>query len=296
MRVTDRMTSDRVLYNIQKVIGQISKLHDQISSGTKVRYPSDDAVLATRSSNLDSRLRELKQYERNVNYAQSIVKAYDTNVQQVSEIYQRLRELLVQAANGTLTADQRQAIAQEIAQIKRQLIQIANTQVGSDYIFAGLQGSKPPVSEDGQIQIKPEALQSRTTLVFGYLLEYGINVKDLFVTDGNQSVFSILDMTLKALERNEPRFISEVALASVNYLEKSVSENLAKIGAMERVVEAASNRIDELNIFMTEHLSQERDVDITEAVTSLSMKQAVLNAALKSAANLLRNTLVDFIS
>lgn len=296
MRVTDRMTSDRVLYNIQKVIGQISKLHDQISSGTKVRYPSDDAVLATRSSNLDSRLRELKQCERNVNYAQSIVKAYDTNVQQVSEIYQRLRELLVQAANGTLTADQRQAIAQEITQIKRQLIQIANTQVGSDYIFAGLQGSKPPVSEDGQIQIKPEALQSRTTSVFGYPLEYGINVKDLFVTDGNQSVFSILDMTLKALERNEPRFISEVALASVNYLEKSVSENLAKIGAMERVVEAASNRIDELNIFMTEHLSQERDVDITEAVTSLSMKQAVLNAALKSAANLLRNTLVDFIS
>lgn len=296
MRVTDRMTSDRVLYNIQKVIGQISKLHDQISSGTKVRYPSDDAVLATRSSNLDSRLRELKQYERNVNYVQSIVKAYDTNVQQVSEIYQRLRELLVQASNGTLTADQRQAIAQEIVQIKKQLIQIANTQVGSDYIFAGLQGSKPPVSEDGQIQIKPEALQSRTTLVLGYPLEYGISVKDLFVTDGNQSVFSILDMTLKALERNEPRFISEVALASVNYLEKSVSENLAKIGATERVVEAASNRIDELNIFMTEHLSQERDVDITEAVTSLSMKQAVLNAALKSAANLLRNTLVDFIS
>lgn len=296
MRVTDRMTSDRVLYNIQRVIGQISKLHDQISSGTKVRYPSDDAVLATRSSNLDSRLRELKQYERNVNYAQSIVKAYDTNVQQVSEIYQRLRELLVQAANGTLTADQRQAIAQEIAQIKKQLVQIANTQVGSDYIFAGLQGSKPPVSEDGQIQIKPEALQNRSTLVFGYPLEYGISVKDLFVTDGNQSVFSILDMTLKALERNEPRFISDVALASVNYLEKSVSENLARIGAMQRVVEAASNRIDELNIFMTEHLSQERDVDITEAVTSLSMKQAVLNAALKSAANLLRNTLVDFIS
>ncbi len=296
MRVTDRMTSDRVLYNIQRVIGQISKLHDQISSGTKVRYPSDDAVLATRSSNLDSRLRELKQYERNVNYAQSIVKAYDTNVQQVSEIYQRLRELLVQAANGTLTADQRQAIAQEIAQIKKQLVQIANTQVGSDYIFAGLQGSEPPVSEDGQIQIKPEALQNRSTLVFGYPLEYGISVKDLFVTDGNQSVFSILDMTLKALERNEPRFISDVALASVNYLEKSVSENLAKIGAMQRVVEAASNRIDELNIFMTEHLSQERDVDVTEAVTSLSMKQAVLNAALKSAANLLRNTLVDFIS
>ncbi|MCS7174471.1 flagellar hook-associated protein FlgL [Pseudothermotoga sp.] len=296
MRVTDRMTSDRVLYNIQKVINQISKLHDQISSGTKVRYPSDDAVLATRSSNLDSRLRELEQYERNTNYVQNIVKGYDTAVQQVSELYQRLRELLVQASNGTLTADQRLAIAQEIAQIKRQLIQIANTQVGSDYIFAGLEGNKPPVSEDGEIQVKPEALSSRSTVVLGYPLEYGINVKDLFVTDANQSVFNLLDMTLKALERNDQRFLSEVALASVNYLEKSVSENLAKIGAMQRVVEAALNRLDELNTFMTEYLSRERDVDITEAVTNLSMKQAVLNAALRSAANLLRNTLVDFIS
>ncbi|WP_041076814.1 flagellar hook-associated protein FlgL [Thermotoga caldifontis] len=296
MRVTDRMTSDRVLYNIQRTIGEIAKLHDQISSGTKVRYPSDDAVLATRSSNLDSRLRELQQYERNVNYVQSVVKGYDTAIQQVSELYQRLRELLVQAANGTLTADQRNAIAREVEQIKQQLIQIANTQVGSDYIFAGLAGSEPPVSEDGKITVKPEALKGRTTVVLGYPLEYGISVKDLFVTEGNQSVFELIEMSIKALERNDQRFISEVALAGVNYLEKSVSENLAKVGAVQRVVEAAANRITDLNSFMTEHISKERDVDISEAVTKLSMKQAVLNAALKSAANLLRSTLVDYIS
>lgn len=296
MRVTDRMTSDRVLHNIQRTIGEIAKLHDQISSGTKVRYPSDDAVLATRSSNLDSRLRELQQYERNINYVQNVVKGYDTAIQQVSELYQRLRELLVQAANGTLTADQRNAIARELEQVKQQLIQIANTQVGSDYIFAGLAGNEPPVSEDGKITAKPEALKSRVTMVLGYPLEYGINVKDLFVTDGNQSVFELIEMSIKALERNDQRFIGEVALAGVNYLEKSVSENLAKVGAVQRVAEAAANRIADLNNFMTEYVSKERDVDITEAVTKLSMKQAVLNAALKSAANLLRNTLVDYIS
>jgi flagellar hook-associated protein 3 FlgL len=296
MRVTDRMTSERVLYNIQKTITQIAKLHDEISSGSKVRYPSDDAVLATRSSNLDSRLRELQQYERNVNYVQNLVKGYDTSIRQVSELYQRLRELLVQASNGTLMADQRQAIAEEIKRIKQQLIQIANTQVGSDYIFAGLDGSKPPVNEEGEIAVRPDALKSRTTMVLGYPLEFGISVKDLFVTDGNQSVFSLIDMSLKALERNDAKFLSNVALAGVNYLEKSVSENLAKVGAVQRMVEAAANRIVDLNNFMTEHLSKERDVDITEAVTKLSMKQAVLNAALKSAANLLRNTLVDYIS
>ncbi|HBT39696.1 MAG: Flagellar hook-associated protein 3 [Thermotoga sp. 50_1627] len=296
MRVTDRMTSERVLYNIQKTITQIARLHDQISSGSKVRYPSDDAVLATRASNLDSRLRELQQYERNVNYVQNLVRGYDTSIQQVSELYQRLRELLVQASNGTLTADQRHVIAEEIVKIKQQLIQIANTQVGSDYIFAGLDGSNPPVNEEGNIVVKPEALKSRTTMVLGYPLEFGINVKDIFVIDGNQSVFSLIDMTLKALERNDSKFLSNVALAGMNYLEKSVSENLAKVGAAQRIIEAAANRIVDLNNFMTEHLSEERDVDITEAVTELSMKQAALNAALKSAANLLKSTLVDYIS
>lgn len=290
------MTSDRVLYNIQKTIAEIAKLHDQMSSGSKVRYPSDDAVLATRSSNLESRLRELGQYERNVNYVESLVNGYDTAIQQVSELYQRLRELLVQAANGTLTAQQRKAIAEEIEQIKRQLVQIANTQVGSDYIFAGLDGSRPPVNENGDIVVNPDALKSRTTVVLGYPLEYGVTVRDIFVTDGNQSVFSLIDMSLKALERNDAKFLSEVALAGVNYLEKAVSNNIAKVGAVQRTVEAASSRIKDLNNFMTEHLSKERDVDLTEAVTELSMKQAVLNAALKSAANLLRNTLVDYIS
>ncbi|AEH51145.1 flagellar hook-associated protein FlgL [Pseudothermotoga thermarum] len=296
MRVTDRMISDRVLANIQSSISRIAKLHDQLSSGLAVRYPSDDAIVATRSSNLESRLREIEQYKRNLNQMQSIVNAYDSTLQEISTILVRIRELSVQAANGTLSPDDRKVIAEELKQIKQHLIQVANTQVGNDYIFAGYASDKPPVDESGKIVLDSFKAGSRSVNVLGYTLNYGLTVYDLFVTDTNESVFEIIDRTVDALEKNDQSKLSTISLSSLEYLEKRLSENIAKVGANQRMAELISGRLEDLNIYLTEFVSKERDADLTKVITDLSMQQAALEAALKSAARVLRTTLVDFIT
>ncbi len=295
MRVTDRMISERVLSNIQSNINKIAKLHDQLSSGTLVRYPSDDAIVATRAAKTDTRLRELEQYKRNINHAQSILQSYDTSLQEVSTVYQRLRELLVQSANGVLTADQRQAISREIQQIKQHLVQIANTQIGTDYVFGGYVSDKPPVDEQGNIVLDPAASKPRFVNALGYEINYGLTVNDVFMTKGGVSVFKLIDTAIDALEKNDQSALSKVSLMSLDYLEDSVAKSLAKVGANQRMVEMVSSRIEDLNIFMTEQISKEKDTDLAKVITDLSTKQAALTAALKSAANVLTATLVDFI-
>jgi flagellar hook-associated protein 3 len=261
----------------------------------KVRYPSDDAVTATRTSNLKSRLRELEQYERNIDHAENILNSYDTSLQEISSIYQRLRELITQGANGILTDEQRKAISQEVKQIKEQLIQIANTQIGTDYIFAGYASNKPPVDQDGNIVLNPDSAKSRFVNALGYRVEYGLSAKDVFQTDSGMSVFQLIDITINALESNDQETLGGISLMSMDYLEDTVSKGLAKIGADQRMVEMISTRIEDLNTFMTEYISKETDADITEVLTKLSTHQAALTAALKSAANVLTSTLVDFI-
>ncbi len=296
MRVTDRMIGERVLSNIQSSVSRIAKLHDQISSGLMVRYPSDDAVVATRSSNLDSRLREIEQYKRNLNQMQSVVNAYDSSLQEVSSILLRIRELTVQAANGTLTQDDRKIVAEELRRIKQHLIQIGNSQVGTDYIFGGYVSDKPPIDEAGNILLNPSSASARSVNVLGYTLNYGITVYDLYVTDTGETIFKILDRTIEALDKNDQSKLSTISLSSLDYLEKQLSENIAKVGANQRITEMISGRLEDLNTFLTEFVSKERDTDLTKAVTELSMQQAALEAALKSAANVLRATLVDFLT
>lgn len=296
MRITDRMISDRVLNNIQGSIKKIAKLHDQLSSGKMVRYPSDNAIVATRAAKIESRLRELEQYKGNVDYAQNILQSYDASLQEVSSVYQRLRELIVQAANGVLTADQRQAISKEIQEIKGHLIQIANTQIGTDYVFGGYETDKAPVDENGNILLNPDAAKIRFVNVLGYQVNYGLTVNDVFLTGNGVSVFKLIDMTVSALESNDQQMLTKGSLMSLDLLEDSVAKSLAKVGANQRMVEMVSSRINDLDTFMNEYISNQVDTDLPKVLTDLSTQQAALTAALKSAASVLTATLVDFIS
>lgn len=295
MRVTDKMISDRVLNNIQGSIKKIAKLHDQLSSGKMVRYPSDNAVVATRAAKIESRLRELEQYKGNADYAQNILQSYDASLQEVSSVYQRLRELIVQSANGVLTADQRQAISKEIQEIKDHLIQIANTQIGTDYVFGGYESNKAPVDEDGNIVLNPDSAKSRFVNVLGYQINYGLTVNDIFLTKNGVSVFKLIDMTVNALENNDQQMLTKGSLMSLDLLEDSVAKSLARVGANQKMVEMVSSRIDDLDTFMNEYISNQIDTDLPKVLTDLSTQQAALTAALKSAANVLTATLVDFI-
>ena len=300
MRVTDRMIRENVMFDVQSTLRRISKYHRELSSGKKVIYPSDDAVVATRASNIDSRRREIVQYKRNVDHVKNIVNSYDSIAQEISAVYQRLRELLVRAANDTMSKDERRAIADEIEGIKEHLAEIALTRIGGEYIFGGYRTDKPPVEKVNgkwRLSLPPEADGKRSVNVLGMTFQYGITVNDIFRVDTNEDIFQVLDKTIDVLKNSDhpAKFLSNVSLKSVSYLEKKSMESFAKIGAISRTLELVGKRMNDLDLFMTEYLSNEQDADLTEVTTKLAMQNAVLEAGLKSAAMVLGKTLVDFV-
>src|SRR6056297_1507333 len=110
MRITESMINNSALYDIQNVMRRYSELNKQLTTGKKIQYPSDDAALALKVSNLNSRKVEVERYISNVNSAKSMNQIYDTSLQELSSIYQRTKELMVRGANDSLSQDDRQAI------------------------------------------------------------------------------------------------------------------------------------------------------------------------------------------
>lgn len=295
MRITNNMINERSLFNIQQSLYRIARLHDKLSSGKEVQYPSDDAVIATRASNISSRLRELEQFKRNVDHIHNFIQSYDTILQELSELYHRVRELMVRGANGTNTVDERNAIAAELEALKEHLIEIANTRVGDEFIFGGARSELKPVDENGNIRTPIEANVRRRANALGYSITYGLTVYDVFVLENGKSVFSTIDDAVRALREGNERKLSEISLKEISVLEKSVMEHFATIGSTARMVEMVSSRLEDLKLFNTEYISKEQDADLTKVLTSLSMQQSVLEAALKSAAMAIQKTLVDFV-
>ncbi|KHC93446.1 flagellar hook-associated protein 3 [Thermotoga sp. Mc24] len=303
MRVTNKMISDRVLFNIQTSLKRIAKLHDQLSSGYKVRYPSDDAVVAKRASDILTRKRELEQFQRSVDHVQTYVNAYDSALQTVSSITQRLRELLVRAANGTLSKAEREAIAEEIDKIKENLVEVANTRIENEYIFSGYDVFSQPVeNENGtwKISTLPASDKSRSILVLGHSIDYGVTASEVFELDSGKNVFQMLEEVSATLRSNlnETQIserVSNVFLKELSYFEERITRTIGEVGGVSRFIDMVNSRVQDLDFFFTEYLSKERDADITELVTDLAMQQSVLEAALKSASRVLQATLVDFV-
>jgi flagellar hook-associated protein 3 FlgL len=157
MRVTQSMLSNNMLRNLSSSYTKMGKLQDQLASQKKITRPSDDPVVAMLGLGYRTDLNQVQQYSRNITEVNNWLDSTDDAISQGVKVLQRVRELTVQASNGTYEDSQRSAIAVEVNQMKEQLQTIAETQVGGKYIFNGTNTNKAPKNgqfSDGDINIE----------------------------------------------------------------------------------------------------------------------------------------------
>ena len=121
------------------------KTQQQISTGRRVLTPSDDPIASTRILQLQQDISLREQYQKNVDAAKNRLNLEESILEGVTENIARIRELTVNAGNGSMTLDDRTAIAAEIAQRLSSLEDLMNTKDASNtYIFSGFKGETLP--------------------------------------------------------------------------------------------------------------------------------------------------------
>lgn len=144
MRITNSMMVQSTLRNINNNLSKLSKLQAQASSQSKIQVPSDDPVVAARSLKLKSCLADIEQKQKNAEDAASWMDYSDSALDEIDDILATIRELTVEAANGTLNDDDKSKIATEIEELKNGIIDIANSTYAGRYIFAGYSTDEAP--------------------------------------------------------------------------------------------------------------------------------------------------------
>ena len=138
---------------IDSILNQQAKLNQtqlQLATGKKVLKPSDDPAVATQLLNLSSLKANNLQYDRNINTAQNELELQESVLASSGNVLQRVRELVVQANNGTQSEQSHKAIADEISNLADELLQLANTKSPSgEYIFAGYNSRTPAFAKSG---------------------------------------------------------------------------------------------------------------------------------------------------
>ncbi|MGI6485476.1 MAG: flagellar hook-associated protein FlgL [Tepidanaerobacteraceae bacterium] len=179
MRVTQGMITEAFMRNLSYNLKRLGEKQEILSSGKRVRLPSDDPVSAALAIRLRGNLEVIDQHKRNAEDAFTWMKNSETALSNTNDIIQRIRELVVKAANGTNTPDDRNTILDEISQLKEQVLKEANANYNQRYLFGGFHTDKAPFYKDGDGIIK---------LIREQMIPFGVNIieKGAGITDSLQ--------------------------------------------------------------------------------------------------------------
>ncbi len=123
----------------------VARTQLEVATGKRIQHPSDDPAAATRALGVRDVLSEMKQFAANIETARSYLSIEEAVLTNTGDVLQRVRELAVRANNGTLSNEERLAIAAEIEERGKELLGLANTRASNgEYLFSGFQSRTRP--------------------------------------------------------------------------------------------------------------------------------------------------------
>ncbi len=149
MRVSTFSTFSRVLLGLRA--NQLAELRaqEQLASGRRILRPSDDPAGTARALLLRRELASGERMQSAIGAGRSQLDQATSTLQHASELLTRARELLLQGMNGTLSDQDREAIATELVELRKQLLDAGNARAGESFVFGGTRVGAAPWEEVG---------------------------------------------------------------------------------------------------------------------------------------------------
>ena len=143
----------------------VSKTTEKLSSGYRINRAADDAAGLSISEKMRGQIRGLNKASSNAQDGISLIQTAEGALNESHSILQRMRELSVQAANGTETDDDREAVQNEIEQLQSELTRISDTtEFNTMKLLDGSLGSKSATSTGAKLTGASISTFSATTM------------------------------------------------------------------------------------------------------------------------------------
>ncbi|MEN1967321.1 flagellar hook-associated protein FlgL [Lentibacillus sp. N15] len=292
MRITQSMLSNNMLRNISSSYDQLNTYMDQLSTGKKINRPSDDPVIAMKGMNYRSQATAIEQYKRNTGEVHNWMDNSDAALDKATQAMQKLRELAVQASNGTNDTQERESIRKEAEQLKEYLIDIANTKVNDKYIFNGTDTNTKPVTinEAGELTVPGKTKPVMIEVASGTKLQANVDPSSVF----SEGLFQDIDSLLSALGDNDQSAIEQ----HIDKLDDHINDTInsrADLGARMNRLDLVENRLGEQEVISKKVMSDNEDIDYEKVITQLITQESMHRAALSAGSRIIQPSLVDFL-
>ena len=298
MRLSTQQFFIQNLTNVQQSNANVFKYQQQLSTGKKLSKPSDDPLAATQINKFERLIARNEVFSRNVDVAERRLKLQESTLDLVVDSTLRIKDLSIQANNGSLSPSDLRIIATELKELLGQIAGAVNTQdAQGEYLFSGFKGQTIPYKQDadGNYIYQGDAGQR--------FLNVGENTT-IASTDPGGSIFGVRDENiLNAVRRMAEALNSEPAdkstfnteLAKVDGFFEQTITTRSQIGARLKVLEDQREQLADIKLFTQNTLSKFRDTDYYEATSKLVLEQNALEATYLTFSKIQELNLFNFI-
>lgn len=306
MRITTRMFYDNFLAGMNANLEAIVDANEQISSGRRVNKPSDDPLAMSRIIGYKTEVSQINQFKRSVNTAKDNLETMDSTLLTLSGVLSRAKEIAVKGASGTETAQTRAIMAQEVDVILQEATALANTKVGSRYIFAGYQSTTAPIDSTGAFATDSNSVK----IDIGENIDITLNMPADELFNDNTALPSSINTNpansqyvLKALNflkqsLSDPNVTIQNLQDSIKYVDDVtdvLSQKIGEVGARLNKVTDISDFLDDRNFNVTKYLSNDQSADVAYLVTQIAQKQTSLEGLRQVTTQFMSTNLFSFL-
>lgn len=153
MRLSTNLFYQRAQDTLTTSQSRLDKVQLMLTKQTSILSPADDPIGNSQVLALDEKIAQNAQFDRNSVTLENNLGREDSVLSSMVNYVQRARVLAVNAGNGSLSAENREAVALELRNIEKALFDYTNAQdEAGEYIFAGYQNRIQPMEYDNASQ------------------------------------------------------------------------------------------------------------------------------------------------
>jgi len=294
MRVNPNPYPD-LLADIGQTQQAIQTDEQEIATGQTVNLPSDDPSAAATLVQNASQTSEAGQFERSLGSIQGEMQNADSALDSVVTALQQAITLGTEGANGTLNADDRQAIAAQVQGIQSQLLGLANLTYQGSYVFGGTANQSAPYvlnpSSPSGVTYQGNSGVNTVTLGNDFSLQTNLPGTQLFSASGTDMFQSIQDL-ITGLQSG----------SGIGTAVNEVSDSLNSIDTARVFYDNGLNQLNSQQTYLssqTQQLAEAQNsieaANLPEVISNLTSGQVSLQATLETIGQTSQTNLFDYL-
>ena len=255
MRINTNMAALNAWRSLTVNTNAMTKSLEKLSSGYRVNRAADDAAGLAVSEKMRAQIRGLNMAIRNAQDGVSMIQTAEGGAQKIQDMLQRMRELAVQAANETLTDEDKAQLDKEFKQLQAEIDRTAQSTTFN---------TKPLINASATItiQVGPNTVAGVDS--FSVSL-FNMKTEDLGVDTGTVNILTASDAT--------------DAITQIDQALEKVSGYRADFGAVQNRLESAIETLQIQAENLTAAESRIRDVDMAKEMANFTKYQILQQAS-----------------